>query len=103
MSPCSLDLSARELSLLTLMGLLAPPPGSSLESSVNLGGIGQSAPPAASTPPVAVNAPPAAAAPQATAPAANNAAQPDIDTSGLTLQSALSLGNLAQQTMAPSA
>ncbi|KKY29789.1 hypothetical protein UCDDA912_g10258 [Diaporthe ampelina] len=81
-------------------GAGSTPPASSLESSVNLGGIGQSAPPAAATPPVAVNAPPAAAAPQAT-PAVNNAAQPDIDTSGLTLKSALSLGNLAQQTMAP--
>ncbi|KAG8163424.1 hypothetical protein KVR01_006721 [Diaporthe batatas] len=77
----------------------APPASSALESSVNLGGIGQSAPPAAATPPVAANAPPAAAQP--TAPAANNAAQPDIDTSGLTLKSALSLGNLAQQTMPP--
>lgn len=102
----------------------APAPPSSLESSLSLGAIGGGAapPPAAvpqatpSDPPPAAGAAnnPAAAAPTApsnaqpqvagagtdtTGSEAQNAAQPNVDTSGLQLASRLNLGNLAQQTM----
>lgn len=85
----------------------AAPAPSALESVVNLGGIGGgAAAPAQSTPaaaaannPAAAVSTPAVGQAAANAPA-QNAAQPNIDTSGLALASEISLGNLAAQTAA---
>jgi len=64
--------------------------GGPLESSVDLGVVQPTA--------VAVSA----AAPALTpAPAVNNAAEPTINVSGLSLNSVLALGNLVQQTIQP--
>ena len=69
---------------------LNSPVGAPLESSVDLGGVVPTA--------VAVSA----AAPEITPPpVANNAAEPTINVSGLSLNSVLALGNLVQQTIQP--
>lgn len=72
----------------------------SLESALSLGGIGATttAAPAAANNPAAV---PGVLATTAAPAAAGGSAEPKVDTSGLTLASVLSLGNLLTQTMAP--
>lgn len=82
----------------------SPSPSSTLESALTFG-IGTSTTPAAGatapteTPLAADN--PAAVTPAPVDPTSSSAQVPDIDMSGLTLMTALSLGSLMQQTVGP--